>query len=110
MANIAAAYPANEMGVVSQLILRLSVDQAHAVSTNGWQTMQDFEGYSTQELKTWVKQASRTPTLGQGVLPTYITAFSTTQTRRLCGLAHWVNRRILRGAPLLPLEFDEQAM
>ena len=41
----AAGFPENEVGLLSQNVLGLTANQANILSTNGWQSVIDFEGY-----------------------------------------------------------------
>ena len=100
-------FPANTVGLVSNMILGLTEEQAQAVSNNGWENLEDFHGYTTKDIYTWATTMARTQRQGVGLFvpPQAGITFSSVKTRRLCALNYWVNRRILRGVPCLVPEF-----
>ena len=57
-------FPANAVGVISNTILGLSEEQARAISENGWENLNDFHGYSTEDITTWTTTTARRQTQG----------------------------------------------
>ena len=97
---MAAAYPATEVGLLAQNVLSLTANQAIALDTNGWVDASDFEGYSTEDIQSWITTTARLAVNRGGVV------FPSTKAKRIFALAHWVNRKILRGKPVNPNEFQ----
>ena len=84
-------YPATPVGNVSEHVLGLTEAQAQALDRNGWVNLPDFEGYSTDDISSWARASTRQPATRGGC------NFPIVRTRRICALAYWVNRRLLRG-------------
>ena len=95
--KMAAAYPATEVGLLAQNVLNLTISQAIALNTNGWVDISDFEGYSTEDIQNWITTTARLAVNRGGVV--------FPKAKRIFALAHWVNRKILRGKPVDPNEF-----
>ena len=100
----AAEFPANEIGLLSQNVLGLTANQANALSTNGWQSVIDFEGYGTEDIKSWMTTTARLPVNRGGV------NFPSVLAKRVFALSYWVNRAILRGQVPDPNNFDTDMM
>ena len=96
---VGAAFPANEVGGILQNILNLTAQQANTIPNNGWVALNDFERYTTSDIETWTSSIGRVAVNRGGGL------FPSVRVRHLCALNHWVNRRILRGVPLVAVEF-----
>ena len=60
-------FPANTVGLVSNMILGLTEEQAQAVSDNGWENLEDFHGYTTKYISTWATTTARTQRQGVGL-------------------------------------------
>ena len=99
MAAAAGAFPIDEVGVISATILGLTLRQAVAISNNGWVNLVDFEGFTTDDIEKWISDTARIPLNRGGV------NFPSVRARRICALSYWVNRRILRGTPVVAAEF-----
>jgi hypothetical protein len=97
---VAETFPDNEVGEISRRILGLTERQATAVSANGWETLIDFEGYTTSDIETWVTSSSRIAVNRGGAI------FASVRTKRIAALSYWVNRRLLRGITIVAAEFD----
>ena len=52
-------YPANEVGVISNIILQFTSVEAEAISHNGWETLEDFSGYRTKDVETWAQRVAK---------------------------------------------------
>ena len=100
----AAAFPDNEVGIISQNILGLTARQATAVSDNGWDNLIDFKGYTTNDIDSWAQTTSRLTAARGGV------TIPSVKLRRICALNYWINRRLLRGVIINPDDFDAAAM
>ena len=92
-------YPDNEVGRISENILGLTESQARAISTNGWVNLSDFQGYDTDDIKSWTSSISKIPAARGGVV------FASVRTRRICAIAYWVNMKFLRGDDIVEAEF-----
>jgi hypothetical protein len=99
-----AQFPPNDIGFISEHILNLTVNQANAINNNGWEELRDFEGYSTEDIESWVDSVGRRTATRGGVI------FPSVRSRRLCALNYWINRRILRGVPVLLQQFTADAL
>jgi hypothetical protein len=99
-----ADYPDNEVGMISEEILEITIPQATALSNNGWVNLMDFRGYTSKDIDNWMTSSSRIPLNRGGI------NFPTVRARRVKALAYWVNRRILRGVEVIPQDFDEEAL
>ena len=99
-----AAYPGNEVGLISEDVLQITIPQATALSNNGWVNLMDFRGYTSKDIDDWAASSSRIPLNRGGI------NFPTVRIRRVKALAYWVNRRILRGINVIPQEFDAAAL
>ena len=55
---MAAVYPANKVGIISQMVLNLTVSQANALHDNGWDDVTDFEGYAKEDIKSWMSSTA----------------------------------------------------
>ena len=97
---MAAVYPATEVGNISQTILGLTAPQANALDTNGWVDLMDFEGYTTDDIQSWMESMARLARNRGGVV------FPSTRAKRVFALSFWVNRRILRGINVDPADFN----
>ena len=93
-------FPATEVGRLAQNILGLTANQAIALGSNGWVDTIDFEGYSTNDIQSWITTTARLPASRGGEI------FPSTKTKRILALAYWVNRKILRGAAVDPDDFE----
>ena len=105
-------YPANEVGVISNIILQFTSVEAEAISQNGWETLEDFSGYMTKDIETWAQRVAKQaiPAVGLFMPPLPGVTLSSIKVRRLCALNYWVNRRILRGVPFPTMDFSAPAM
>ena len=102
--TMAAVYPDTQVGLVSENILNLTVRQATAMHTNGWENLSDFEGYTTDDITSWISSVARLAVNRGGV------TFPTVRTRKLCALNYWINRKLLRGKPVLVADFNAGAL
>ena len=105
-------YPANEVGVISNTILQFTSAEVGAVSQNGWEALEDFSGYGTNDIETWAQRVAKQaiPVVGIFMPALPGVTLSPIKVCRLCALTHWVNRRILRGVPLPTMDFSAPAM
>ena len=97
-------YPTNEIGSISQGVLGLTARQAKAMSDNGWQNLVDLEGYTTDDITSWMDTSARVA-LNRGGC-----TFPLVRQRRVCALNYWVNRRILRGMVVIWTDFTVDEM
>ena len=97
-------YPATDIGAICQNILNFTEAQANAIHRNGWQDLEDFKGYTSESLMSWMKSSTRLPNNHGGCV------FPTVRMKRLCALSYWVNRRLLRGVTLDVADFDNAAL
>ena len=104
MVAAAVIFPDNEVGQISENILGLTRAQAIAISTNGWEVLVDFQGYTTSDIESWVTSNSRLAVNRGG------TTFASVRTKRLAALNYWVNRRLLRGTTVVAAEFNAEAL
>ena len=84
-------YPGNEVGLLSQNVLELTINQANALSNNGWETIDAFEGYSTKDIKEWMSTIAKVPITRGGCV------YPMVRAKRVIALSFWVNHNILRG-------------
>ena len=96
---MAAVYPANEVGLIAETVLNLTIPQAIALHNNGWDDVGDFQGYATSDIKNWMSSTARL-SIGRGGV-----VFPSTKAKRVYALVYWVNRKILRGVVVNPNEF-----
>jgi hypothetical protein len=99
-----ANYPDNDVGFISENILGLTTRQAGVINNNGWEVLSDFEGYSTEDITDWISATARLALNRGGCI------FPTVKARKLIALNYWINRKLLRGKPLIPAEFDAAAL
>ena len=85
------------MGLISQNILNLSAPQANALSSNGWESMSDFIGFSTKDIQNWIDSLARR---GRGPIN-----IPQVRSRGIFATAYWVNRKNLRGDPIVAADF-----
>ena len=97
--RMVAAYPGNEVGIISRNILGLTAPQVTALSNNSWQTIIDFEGYSTDDVKEWITNFPRVQVNRRWVV------IPSVRGKRIIDLAYWVNHLILRGLVSDPNNF-----
>ena len=100
----AAFYPGNEVGLIARTVLNLTVPQANALHNNGWDLVADFEGYATDDIKSWMSSTACLAVNRGGVI------FPSTKAKRVYALAYWVNRKILRGVAVDPNGFTPAAL
>ena len=93
-------FPATEVGRLAQNVLGLTANQAVALGSNGWVDTIDFEGYSTNDIQSWITTTARLAVNRGGVI------FPSTKTKRILALSYWVNRKILRGVAVDPNDFQ----
>ena len=101
---MAIVFPASEMGLISQNILNLTPRQATAIEGNGWVDMVDFEGYTTKDIESWFTATARLAVGRGGAI------FPSTRVKRILAVSYWVNRRLLRGVAIDPVDFDAAAL
>ncbi len=101
MANV---YPVTEIGNIANTVLSFTVAQANAIHNNGWEQLIDLEGYTSEDIQSWVETVGRRTAARGGVI------IPTVRARRLCALNYWVNRTILRGRPVVAQQFDAAAL
>lgn len=94
----AVAFPANEIGLISELVLGFDPRSAQAVSDAGWEDLEDLHLVTTKQIEEWAKGVS---TRSRQPIP-----FNPTKTRKLCALNYWVNLKKLQGLGLDPADFD----
>ena len=99
MAARAVAFPDEEVSIISRDILGLTARQAVAISTNGWVNLVDFNGYTTNDIESWIRTVARLAVNRGGV------SFPSVRAKRLVALNYWVNRLLLMGRPIIPANF-----
>ena len=97
-------YPINELGRACENRLGFTEAQAIAVFNNGWENYTDLTGFTTKDIQHWAKQMASIPATRGGCL------IATVRVNRLCGLSHWMNRRVLRGVPIVEADFTDIAL
>lgn len=51
----AVAFPANEIGLISELVLGFDPRSAQAVSDAGWEDLEDLHLVTTKQIEEWAK-------------------------------------------------------
>lgn len=93
-----------EVGNICQHILGLMAQQAVAIVNNGWNTLADFEGYTADNIESWISSFSKVAVNRDRTL------FPSMRACQLCAFNYWINTQILRDISLAPANFTAIAL
>ena len=102
--TMATAPPNNLVTIICDNVFSLTASQRDAIVNNGWDRLDEFQGFNYYMTQTWERESNRLPASHGGCY------FGSVATENIQVLAYWANQMLLRGYTLVCDGFDAETM